>query len=122
MHILSKIIITLIALEHLYILWIEMFAWTSVGKKVFRGAMPPQYVRSNPRIGSQPRFIQWLFSSRAYLVAVDTKPNMEPKCCHFFLGMCSHSRYLRLHYGSQIYIFCTSTTRYHRLDNCTNEQ
>lgn len=38
---LSKIIITLIALEHLYILWIEMFAWTSVGKKVFRGAMPP---------------------------------------------------------------------------------
>jgi putative membrane protein len=41
MHILSKIIITLIALEHLYILWIEMFAWTSVGKKVFRGAMPP---------------------------------------------------------------------------------
>lgn len=39
---LSKIIITLIALEHLYILWIEMFAWTSVGKKVFRGAMPPE--------------------------------------------------------------------------------
>ncbi|MBP6664281.1 MAG: DUF1304 domain-containing protein [Chitinophagales bacterium] len=38
---LSKIIIALIALEHLYILWIEMFAWTSVGKKVFRGAMPP---------------------------------------------------------------------------------
>lgn len=42
MHILSKIITTLIALEHLYILWIEMFAWTSVGKKVFRGAMPPE--------------------------------------------------------------------------------
>ena len=37
MKILSQILIGLIAFEHLYILWIEMFAWTTVGRKVFRG-------------------------------------------------------------------------------------
>lgn len=37
MKILSQILIGLIALEHLYILWFEMFAWTTTGRKVFRG-------------------------------------------------------------------------------------
>ncbi len=36
MEILSKILIAIVALEHLYILWIEMFAWTTTGRKVFR--------------------------------------------------------------------------------------
>jgi putative membrane protein len=36
MKILSDILIAAVAAEHLYILWIEMFAWTTVGKKTFR--------------------------------------------------------------------------------------
>ena len=32
----SKILIGLIAFEHLCIMWIEMFAWTTLGKKVFK--------------------------------------------------------------------------------------
>ena len=36
MHLLSSILIAFVALEHFYILWIEMFAWTTVGKKTFR--------------------------------------------------------------------------------------
>ncbi len=31
----AKALILLVALEHLYILWIEMFAWETVGKKTF---------------------------------------------------------------------------------------
>jgi putative membrane protein len=31
----AKILIAIIAIEHLIILWIEMFGWESVGKKVF---------------------------------------------------------------------------------------
>lgn len=34
--ILAKIVIGIVALEHLYILWIEMFAWETKGKKTFR--------------------------------------------------------------------------------------
>lgn len=32
----AKILIAIVALMHLYFLWIEMFVWTTVGKKVFR--------------------------------------------------------------------------------------
>lgn len=37
MEVLSKIIIGLVAFIHIYILWFEMFAWTSRGPRVFRG-------------------------------------------------------------------------------------
>ncbi|UJH69278.1 DUF1304 domain-containing protein [Allomuricauda sp. SCSIO 65647] len=36
MSIIAKIIIALVALLHLYFLWLEMFAWTTKAKKVFR--------------------------------------------------------------------------------------
>ena len=39
MTILSNILIALVALEHLYILYMEMFAWETLGRKTFKGAM-----------------------------------------------------------------------------------
>ena len=39
MEIISKIIIALVAFEHLYILYMEMFAWETLGKKTLRGAL-----------------------------------------------------------------------------------
>ena len=30
-----KILIALIALEHLFILWVEIFAWNTIGRKLF---------------------------------------------------------------------------------------
>lgn len=42
MDIITKILIAIIALEHFYILYLEMFAWETLGKKTFRGAMPAE--------------------------------------------------------------------------------
>lgn len=39
MEIISKILIGIVALEHLYILYMEMFAWETLGKKTFKGAL-----------------------------------------------------------------------------------
>lgn len=36
MNIIAKILIGIVALEHLYFLWLEMFAWTTRAKKVFK--------------------------------------------------------------------------------------
>ena len=36
MEILSKVLIAIIALLHLYFMWFEMFAWETRGKKIFR--------------------------------------------------------------------------------------
>jgi len=36
MEIIASFLIALVALEHIYILWMEMFAWESAGKKTFK--------------------------------------------------------------------------------------
>ncbi|MEO9021757.1 MAG: DUF1304 domain-containing protein [Ginsengibacter sp.] len=41
MKIISQILIAIVALEHLYFLWLEMFAWETKGKKIFKGALAP---------------------------------------------------------------------------------
>lgn len=40
MAILANVLIGLVALEHIFILWLEMFAWETRGKAVFKGALP----------------------------------------------------------------------------------
>lgn len=40
MSVLAKILIAIVAIEHIYILWLEMFAWTTRGKKTFKSLKP----------------------------------------------------------------------------------
>lgn len=42
MEIIAKILIAAVAVEHVYILWMEMFAWETKGKEVFKSALPPE--------------------------------------------------------------------------------
>ncbi len=39
MGVIAKILIGLVAVEHLYILWMEMFAWETAGKRSFKNAL-----------------------------------------------------------------------------------
>lgn len=41
MKIISQILIAIVALEHLYFLWFEMFAWETKGRKIFKGVLVP---------------------------------------------------------------------------------
>ncbi len=42
MDIAAKIVTGLVAFIHLYILWLEMFAWETKGKEVFKGSLAPE--------------------------------------------------------------------------------
>lgn len=42
MELVARILVGLVAIEHLYILYMEMFAWETLGKKTFRGAFPDE--------------------------------------------------------------------------------
>jgi putative membrane protein len=42
MKLIADIFIGLVALIHLYILWLEMFAWETKGKKAFKGSLAPE--------------------------------------------------------------------------------
>jgi len=39
MILLARILVGLVAAEHVYILYMEMFAWETLGKKTFKGAL-----------------------------------------------------------------------------------
>ncbi|WDF70041.1 DUF1304 domain-containing protein [Sphingobacterium oryzagri] len=40
--ILAQVLTALVAIEHLYILWMEMFAWETKGKETFKGSLPDE--------------------------------------------------------------------------------
>lgn len=42
MKLVGQLLTGLVAAEHLYILWLEMFAWETKGKKVFKGSLSPE--------------------------------------------------------------------------------
>ena len=53
MKILSTILILLVALEHLYILWMEMFAWTTAGRRIFKSFPPELFEKTKTLAANQ---------------------------------------------------------------------
>ncbi|MDB5257794.1 MAG: hypothetical protein JWM14_2489 [Chitinophagaceae bacterium] len=52
MKLFSQIMIALVALEHLYILYLEMFAWETLGKKTFKGSLAPELFAPTKRLAA----------------------------------------------------------------------
>jgi putative membrane protein len=46
MQLIANIFIAIVAIEHLYILWLEMFVWTTRGKKVFKTIPPDMFEKT----------------------------------------------------------------------------
>ena len=53
MSLLSQLIIGFIAVLHLYILWLEMFAWTTRGRKVFKTIPADQFEKTKVMAANQ---------------------------------------------------------------------
>ncbi len=53
MLIVSKIIIGFVAFIHVYILWLEMFAWTTRGRKVFKTIPEDQFEKTKVMAANQ---------------------------------------------------------------------
>lgn len=53
MLIVSKIIIGFVAFIHVYIIWLEMFAWTTRGRKVFKTIPEDQFEKTKVMAANQ---------------------------------------------------------------------
>jgi len=53
MELFTKIIIGLVAVLHIYFLWLEMFAWTTKGPKVFKTIPVGQFTDTKAMAGNQ---------------------------------------------------------------------
>ncbi len=86
MMLLAKIVIGLIALEHLGILYMEMFAWTTVGKKVFAGALPKDLFEPTKVLaGNQGLYNGFLVAGLVWSLLI-TDPQWAENVALFFLG------------------------------------
>ena len=52
MQTLSTILVALVTIEHLYILYMEMFAWETLGKKTFRGSLPEELFKPTKKLAA----------------------------------------------------------------------
>lgn len=53
MNLISQLIVGLIAVLHIYILWLEMFAWTTRAKKVFKSIPEDQFEKTKVLAANQ---------------------------------------------------------------------
>lgn len=52
MKIVAIILTVIVAVEHCYILWVEMFAWETAGKKIFGKSLPPEMFAPTRRMAA----------------------------------------------------------------------
>lgn len=74
MHIVSTILIALIALIHIYILWFEMFAWTSRGPKIFRTFPKDIFEPTKAMAANQGLYNGFLAAGLIWSLIVQTHP------------------------------------------------
>ncbi len=53
MKLIAEILVGLVAVEHLYILWLEMFAWTTQGRKTFKSFPPDLFEKTKSLAANQ---------------------------------------------------------------------
>ncbi len=85
MKIISQILIGLVASEHLYILWIEMFAWTTVGKKTFKSMPDDLFEKTKVLAGNQGLYNGFLAAGLVWSLLI-CDPVWSQNTAIFFLG------------------------------------
>lgn len=81
----AKILIGLVALEHLYILWLEMFAWTTVGKKTFRSLPAHLFEETKTLAANQGLYNGFLAAGLIWSLFISDVSWSRNVAC-FFLG------------------------------------
>jgi putative membrane protein len=85
MRLLSNILIALIAIEHLYILWIEMFAWTTKGKETFTSLPSELFEQTKTLAANQGLYNGFLAAGLVWALLIDN-PAWHNNVACFFLS------------------------------------
>lgn len=82
----SRILIALVAVEHLYILWLEMFAWETKGKEAFKGSLAPELFKPTRKLAAnQGLYNGFLAAGLAWTFFIDD-PVWKVHISVFFLS------------------------------------
>ena len=85
MKIIALIAVAVIALEHIYILWLEMFAWTTVAPKVFRSVPKDLFEPTKAFAANQGLYNGFLAAGLIWSMLI-SDPIWAKNVAFFFLG------------------------------------
>ena len=81
----GTILTAIVALEHLYILWLEMFAWTTAGKKTFRSLPAHLFEETKTLAANQGLYNGFLAAGLIWSLFISDVSWSRNVAC-FFLG------------------------------------
>lgn len=85
MEIVAKIAIGFVAFIHIYIVWLEMFAWTTRGPKVFRNFPKELFPPTKSLAANQGLYNGFLVAGLIWSFCI-TNPEWQDNVALFFLG------------------------------------
>ena len=85
MKILAAVFVGLVAAEHIYILWLEMFAWTTRGPKAFRKFPKELFAQTTALAANQGLYNGFLSAGLIWSLLI-TDPAWSLNVACFFLG------------------------------------
>ncbi|MCW3161451.1 DUF1304 domain-containing protein [Chryseobacterium oryctis] len=86
MEIVAKILVALVAIEHLYILWMEMFAWETKGKEVFKSALPAELFKPTKGLAANQGLYNGFLSAGLIWSLFIEDEKWQTNIALFFLG------------------------------------
>lgn len=86
MNLISSILIGIIAFEHLFILYMEIFAWETLGKKTFKGALPDELFKPTKAMAGNQGLYNGFLSAGLIWSLLITDPQWSTNVALFFLG------------------------------------
>ena len=85
MFLLAQVLIGLVALIHLYILWLEMFAWTTRGPRTFRSLPAHLFEPTKVLAANQGLYNGFLAAGLVWALLI-ADPAWQRNVASFFLG------------------------------------
>ncbi len=111
MEILSKLLIGIVAVEHLYILYMEMFAWETLGKKTFKGSLKDEMFTPTKSLAANQGLYNGFLSAGLIWSLIISDEIWAKKCCFIFSWMCYRCGNLRSINGLEENIFRSGFAR-----------
>jgi len=85
MKLISEILIGFVAAEHIYILWLEMFAWTTRGRKTFKSFPADLFERTKSMAANQGLYNGFLAAGLIWSLLI-ADPLWSVYVAYFFLS------------------------------------
>lgn len=82
----AKIFVAIIAIEHLFILYMEMFAWETIGRKVFKRALPKELFKPTKKLAANQGLYNGFLAAGLIWSFFISDPTWQKNVTVFFLS------------------------------------